>query len=1007
MASIAQLTEVAERNRPKQDWANQGLMQNAVVKKNTGVELHGQSTNEHNYAAGSKKAGPKKVKQNNQTIVEENSGNIDALQHQTEVLRDQGVATQKQTGILDKQSGLMQDQIQATQGVSAAVQRLYEYMKAEKSKPVAKVQNYGQGRGNTYEGEFTREGEGDNGGSLLDAINDMRRGGKKGGKKGRGKGGRWKLPRGMGGAGMMRMAGVAGGVLGGGALAVNGMNDIANHEGKDFFDGGLSSRGSGYAQSIGGGALAGAAIGSIVPVIGTAVGAAVGAALGGLGALITDNKQALNDGFNHIMGRPSDGTGTGRSKAESNDIADAAMTKGLGSVSASFESGGKGVSTVSTGKGDNGGVSYGSHQLSSKTGSMTAFLRSEQGSKYYDQFRGLQPGTKEFNEKYKEIAKNDGAGFEEAQNSYITKTHYAPVAGHFKDKYGVDPEQRSRALKEAMYSVGVQYGAGGAKKLTDEAWDGVDVSKADDAELIQKLQDYRASSVTAKFKSSSGAVQQSVANRAKDENTALQKMLKNEREGKSGSGIGSVYSEKAIAELEHKNGAGTVGVMAPTKPGADTSKMGAGTVGIMAAGGGAGTTTMQAAAANNAVANAPMVKAEDKEPKQTKKAAEITTISSQPAAANDPEARAKAILDQAVKQNDQNAKQAEQNVQTAQAVQTATKTLAPPVPPTPPTVPQPATPTVNLPPSQPAPPVVDAGALPTNTATMPFGTPAFAPPTQPQSPYGQYVQSTADIARDPQQPQQNSTLGNIGRNIAGAAINPLANVLGNAARVSPISVSGGIGGKMTINKPSFGFSDPKQLLEQLKGGYSNSANSVAQQGINAGISTITSPINDALMAPQRAITGGLNDLLSGKNPFASAAPAPQTFAPAQPQMQVMQPQVAPMNISPESPASQSFYRNETPIATKASSAPTQTMAQPVATQAAPEKVERQPFDSVQKVAIADAGAAAAPADGGGMGAGGGGGGGGKGGEQNNTAQLEEIPAIMDDLGILFISMGYV
>ena len=1004
MASLAQLTQVAERNRPAHNWDNQGLMQNAVVRKSTGVELHGQASNEHSYAATNpKKGGPQKVQQNNsQTVVEENSGNIDALQHQTEVLRDQSVATQKQTGILDRQSGLMQEQIQATQQVSDVVKRLYEYMKAEASKPHPKIQEYGKGQGRTYEGEFSRV-NGDKK-SILDDINSKRREARarkqerdrrnRGGRGGRA--GRWKLP---GGAATLRGAGVAGGVLAGGALAVNGMNDIANHEGQGFFDGGLSSRGSGYAQSIGGGALAGAAIGSIVPVLGTAIGAAIGAALGGAGALITDNKQSLNNGFNRVMGRPSDGTGTGRSVAESKDIADASMTEGLGAVSARFESGGRGVGTVSTGKGDNGGVSYGSHQLSSKSGTMTQFLRSEEGSKYYDQFRGLQPGSKEFNEKYKEIAKNDGAGFEKAQGAFITKTHYAPVAGHFKDKYGVDPESRSRALKEAMYSVGVQYGAGGAKKLTDEAWDGVDVSKASDKELIQKLQDYRASSVTSKFKSSSGAVQQSVASRAKDENTALQKMLENEQQGKSGSGIGAVYSEKAINDIQHKDGAGTVGIMAP-KVAANTSAAANGTIGVMPLGANnKPTPTLQQAAANSVVAATPIVKPE--EPKQIVKGAEITTIKPQPAA-NDSEAQARTILDQAVKQNDTNAKQAEQNVQTAQAVQSAAKTF-----PTPVAMPsaQPAPPVVNadnsvvMPSTQPAPPVVYADSAVDVRTGMPASTPTYAPPQAP-SPYGQYVQSTADIQRAP---QQNSMLGNIGRNITNAAINPMANVLGNATRISPITVSGGIGGKMTINKPSFGFSDPKQLLEQLKGGYANSATSMAQQGVNAGISTITNPINDILMAPQRAITGGFNDLLSGRNPFASAAPTTTSYAPT---TQTMQPQVATL-AAPESPASPSYYTNETPIATKAASVPTQTMAPQVATQAAPEKIERQPFDSVQKVAIADAGpissgGGAAPT-GGGSPAGGGGGA----GQKNDTPQLEEIPALLDDLGLMFINMGYV
>ena len=40
----------------------------------------------------------------------------------------------------------------------------------------------------------------------------------------------------------------------------------------------------------------------------------------------------------------------------------------LGDTSQRYETGNRGAGTISTGKGDHGGVSYGSYQLSSKTG---------------------------------------------------------------------------------------------------------------------------------------------------------------------------------------------------------------------------------------------------------------------------------------------------------------------------------------------------------------------------------------------------------------------------------------------------------------------------------------------------------------------------------------------------------------------------------------------------------------------------------------------------------------
>ncbi len=75
----------------------------------------------------------------------------------------------------------------------------------------------------------------------------------------------------------------------------------------------------------------------------------------------------------------------------------------LGKLSEKYESGGRGPGTVSSGKGDPGGVSYGTYQLASKIGRADEFVK-----KYYpDEFAGLKGGTEEFTKKWKELAYKD------------------------------------------------------------------------------------------------------------------------------------------------------------------------------------------------------------------------------------------------------------------------------------------------------------------------------------------------------------------------------------------------------------------------------------------------------------------------------------------------------------------------------------------------------------------------------------------------------------------------
>jgi hypothetical protein len=186
----------------------------------------------------------------------------------------------------------------------------------------------------------------------------------------------------------------------------------------------------------------------------------------------------------------------------------------LGQTSKLFESGKGGAGTVSAGNGDHGGASYGTYQLSSKQGKVQDFLK---GSKYADQFKGLEAGSEAFNSKWKEVAKNDPQ-FEASQHDYIKRTNFDPaVAGLKKD--GIDLSGRGAAVQDALWSTSVQFGGG--NKLFQNALKGRDHTKMSDAEIVSALQDYKLNNNDKLFASSSAGVRSGTARRAQDEKALL------------------------------------------------------------------------------------------------------------------------------------------------------------------------------------------------------------------------------------------------------------------------------------------------------------------------------------------------------------------------------------------------------------------------------------------------------------------------------------------------------
>ena len=186
----------------------------------------------------------------------------------------------------------------------------------------------------------------------------------------------------------------------------------------------------------------------------------------------------------------------------------------LGKTSQWFESGKGGAGTVSTGKGDKGGPSYGTYQLSSKEGTLQNFLKS---TKYGATFGGLAPGSKEFNDRWKQVAAMD-PDFEKSQHDFIKSTHYDPQMNKLMDS-GIDLSNRGAAVHDAVWSTSVQFGP--QTSLIKNALKGQDVSKLSDAQVVSAIQDYKMDNNDQLFASSSPNVRAGTLSRAAQEKELL------------------------------------------------------------------------------------------------------------------------------------------------------------------------------------------------------------------------------------------------------------------------------------------------------------------------------------------------------------------------------------------------------------------------------------------------------------------------------------------------------
>ncbi|HJR55324.1 MAG TPA: hypothetical protein VJ798_02000 [Rhizomicrobium sp.] len=124
---------------------------------------------------------------------------------------------------------------------------------------------------------------------------------------------------------------------------------------------------------------------------------------------------------------------------------------------------------VSTGKDDEGGVSYGAYQLASNRGQPQKFLQHE-GARWADRFKGQDPTLRggDFGKTWQAIAKEDPQGFFDAQHAYIQRTHYDPVVARVLKRTGVDIDSQPQAIRDAAWSAAVNHGGSGATSILSD-----------------------------------------------------------------------------------------------------------------------------------------------------------------------------------------------------------------------------------------------------------------------------------------------------------------------------------------------------------------------------------------------------------------------------------------------------------------------------------------------------------------------------------------------------------
>lgn len=225
----------------------------------------------------------------------------------------------------------------------------------------------------------------------------------------------------------------------------------------------------------------------------------------------------------------------------------------LGKTSKRYESGSGGPTTISSGVGDPGGISYGSYQLSTTKGTLAKYLK--YSDNYNHAFDGLKPKTEEFDQKWKELANNDPQ-FHQSQHEFIASKHYQPQLQALKQA-GFDFSERGKAVQDMVWSLAVQHGdytVDKIKRAQDES--GLNFKTATDAEIIEAVYDSKLRHYKQDFRSSSTEVKEGVRRRILSEKADLlrldryEKLLEGQQQEKEKNADNGIEQHKPLSKYE-------------------------------------------------------------------------------------------------------------------------------------------------------------------------------------------------------------------------------------------------------------------------------------------------------------------------------------------------------------------------------------------------------------------------------------------------------------------------
>lgn len=232
-----------------------------------------------------------------------------------------------------------------------------------------------------------------------------------------------------------------------------------------------------------------------------------------------------------------------------------------------FESGNSGSSTISSGEGDHGGVSYGTFQFASnskKEQNIGGSAKEFWNTYYQSKNRGVPLiNNNAFKNAWLGEVSKDPDEFLKNEHTHIMNGYYKKTLENYP---GLSEYIRSRAMQESILSTSVQYGVGGATKIFKNALSSLSPTDSQD-KIIEAIQNYKNSNVDKNFKSSSQSVRNGVRNRIKREKDVLLPLtsMPVSNTDKITGSLSNVKFENTGADPSNLDGEGNTNVMPSNK----------------------------------------------------------------------------------------------------------------------------------------------------------------------------------------------------------------------------------------------------------------------------------------------------------------------------------------------------------------------------------------------------------------------------------------------------------